>query len=99
QENYLTQGSVKNRAFVIINGPPGTVPTQGIEGGLSRPTETMNVVWCAHDVPGGAHVVPGMLMNFILYTQGPSPGVPLVTTLPCGSIRVSLLHLPPATPG
>ena len=99
QENYLTLGSVKNRAFVIINGPPGTVPTQGIEGGLSRPTKTMNAVWFAHDVPGGAHVVPGMLMNFILYTQGPSPGVPLVTTLPCRSIRVSFPTLPTDNPG
>lgn len=88
QNNYLTLGSVKNRAFVIINGPPGTVPTHGIESGLSKPTESMRAVWFAHDVPSGLHIRPGYIQNFILYSQGEGSS-PLVTMLPCRSMRVS----------
>lgn len=95
QSNYLTLGSVKNRAFVIINGPPGTVPTHGIEGGYSRPQETMRAVWFAHDVPSQAHVRPGWLQDFILYSQG-NGTVPLVTRLPLRSMRISFPARPTA---
>jgi hypothetical protein len=98
QDNYLTLGSVKNRAFVIINGPPGAVPNDGIEGGFNRPEETMKLVWFAHDVPSGIHVRPGYISTFILYTQGQG-GSPLVVTLPCRSIRVSFPTLPTGNTG
>lgn len=95
QTNYLTKASVKNRAFVIINGPPGNVPTNGIEGGYSRPMETMRAVWFAHDVPSQAHVRPGWLQDFILYSQG-NGSTPLVTRLPLRSMRVSFPARPTA---
>ena len=98
QDNYLTKASVKNRAFAIINGPPGAVPTHGIESGFSRPMETMSCTWFAHDVPGNYHVRPGYLMTFILYTQGAGSGAK-VTTLPCRSIRISFPTLPADAPG
>lgn len=88
QANYLTKGSVKNRAFVIINGPPGAVPTHGIESGFSKAQETMRAVWHAHDVPSGLHIRPGYIQNFILYSQG-NGSTPLVTMLPLRSMRIS----------
>jgi hypothetical protein len=99
QSNYLTQGSVKTRAFSIINGPPGSVPTYGVESGFSKPMQTMNCAWFAHDVPSGAHVRPGYLMDFILYTQGTNQSGTLVTTLPLRSMRVSFPTLPSSSPG
>lgn len=98
QANYLTLGSVKNRAFVIINGPAGAVPTNGVEAGFSRPLEQMTASWFAHDVPSAQHVRPGYLQTFILYSQGPE-GSPLVTTLPCRSMRVTFPTLPTDNPG
>lgn len=98
QGNYLTLGSVKNRAFVIINGPPGAVPTHGVEGGFSKPIETMRAVWFAHDVPSSQHIRPGYLQTFILYSQG-NGGNPLVTTLPCRQMKVSFPTVPTDNPG
>lgn len=99
QENYLAKGSVKNRAFVIINGPPGVVPTYGIEGGKSVPIRGMTASWFAHDVPNGDHLRPGYLHDFVLYTQGGGPSNPLIVTLPLRSVRISFPTLPSNNPG
>jgi hypothetical protein len=98
QSNYLTLASVKNRAYVMINGVPGDPPNHGIEGGFSAPIEQMSAAWFAHDVPGKDHVKPGTLQTFILYSQG-KPAQPLVTTLPCRSMRVTFPTLPTDNPG
>jgi len=99
QSNYLTQDSVKTRAFNIINGPPGTVPTYGVESGFSKPMHTMSCVWFAHDVPSAQHVRPGYLMDFILYTQPWPGGGARGLTLPLRSMRVSFPALPSTSPG
>ena len=99
QSNYLTQDSVDIRAFNIINGPPGTVPTYGVESGFSKPMQTMSCTWFAHDVPSGGHVRPGYLMDFILYTQPWPGGSPRAFTLPLRSMRVSFPALPSESPG
>lgn len=96
QENYLTKGSVKNRAFVMVAGPPGQVPTKGIEGGWNRPLERMTASWFAHDVPGGEHLRPGYLADFLLYTQGSDMAHPLITTLPLRSLTITFPTLPGA---
>ena len=98
QANYLTKHSVKNRAFNIIQGPPGHVPTDGVESGFSKPMTTMTCSWFAHDVPGGEHVRPGYIADFVLYTQGPS-GSALVRSLPLRQMRVSFPALPSDSPG
>jgi hypothetical protein len=97
ENNYLTQSSVDKRAKVIIGGVPGVVPTHGIEGGFSAPLDIVNLSWFAHDVPGGQHIRPGYLQDFIFYTQG-NPG-PVALTLPCRSMRVSFPTLPTDNPG
>jgi len=97
-ENYLSKGSVKNRAYVIINGPPGEVPTHGNEGGWNRPLDRMRCVWFGHDVPGGNHIRPGYIQDFILYTQGPDAAHPLITSLPMRSISVTFPTLPSDNP-
>lgn len=99
QSNYLTLASVKNRAFAIINGPPGAVPTYGIESGFSKPMQTMTCAWFAHDVPGGEHVRPGYIMDFILYTQQGPQGNPRAFALPLRSMRISFPTLPSDSPG
>lgn len=99
QSNYLTQDSVDIRAFNIINGPPGSVPTYGVESGFSKPMHTMSCVWFAHDVPSGEHVRPGYLMDFILYTQPWPSGSARAMTLPLRSMRVSFPALPSSSPG
>lgn len=98
QENYLTQGSVKNRAFVIINGPPGEVPNNGIEGGYSKPLDMMTATWFGHDVPSGEHIKPGYLHDFILYTQGADINHPLIASLPLRSVKISFPTLPSNNP-
>lgn len=99
QSNYLTQDSVDIRAFNIINGPPGSVPTYGVESGLSKPMHTLTCAWFAHDVPNSEHVRPGYLMDFILYTQPWPNGNPRPLTLPLRSMRVSFPALPSSSPG
>lgn len=98
QSNYLTKGSVKNRAFVMINGPAGTVPTLGIEGGFSQPLKGMQATWFGHDVPSGQHVRAGYLHDFILYTQGPDGSTPLVFSLPLRSMKITFPTLPSDNP-
>lgn len=98
QENYLTKGSVKNRAYVIINGPPGEVPTKGIQGGFNRPLPTMRCKWYAHDVPNADHLLPGYIVDFILYTQGVSQNRPLVSTMPLRSVTITFPSIPGDNP-
>jgi len=98
QANYLTLGSVKTRAYNIINGPPGLVPTYGVESGFSKPMQTMNCTWFAHDVPSGEHVRPGYITDFILYTQG-TTGTPKIASLPLRRMRISFPTLPSDSPG
>jgi hypothetical protein len=88
QNNYLLQSSVNKRARVIINGPTGIPPTNGIEGGFSRPYERFTCTWYAHDVPGQNHVRPGELQDIILYTQN------VVSRLPLRSMRISFPSKP-----
>jgi len=97
QENYLTKGSVKNRAFVIVNGPPGKVPTKGVEGGFNKPVEMMKAAWFAHDVPSSEHLRPGFIQDFILYTHGADAAHPLITTLPLRSMKITFPTLPDKT--
>lgn len=97
-ENYLTQASVKNRAFVIINGVPGVPPTKGIEGGYSKPLEMMSATWFGHDVPNGEHIKPGYLHDFVLYTQGVNVSHPLIASLPLRAVKVSFPTLPSDNP-
>jgi hypothetical protein len=97
-ENYLTRGSVKNRAFVIINGPAGTVPTHGIEGGYSRPLKMVDLTWFGHDVPNQEHIKPGYLHTFVFYTQGEDLAHPLIVSLPLRSVKVSFPTLPSDNP-
>lgn len=97
-ENYMTLGSVKTRAFVIINGPPGTIPTKGIEGGYSKPLRMMDATWFGHDVPNQEHIKPGYLHDFVLYTQGADIEHPLIATLPLRSVKVSFPTLPSDNP-
>jgi hypothetical protein len=97
QENYLLQESVDQRAYTIINGPSGAVPTYGLEGGFSQPTKRMTAAWYAHDVPDGDHVRAGEITDFILYTQGP-PGNPLIARLPLRSVRMSFPTIPGDNP-
>ena len=87
-DNYLTQFSVNKRAKIIITGPTGAVPTNGLEGGFGRPLKRMECTWYAHDVPSAAHVRPAYLMDFILYSQG-SGGTPLIFRLPLRSVNVT----------
>jgi len=94
QENYLTQGSVKNRAYVMVAGPTGKPPTWGIEGGWNRPIETVKLAWFAHDVPNGDHVLPGYMSDFIFYTQHGEAGNPLVKRFPLRSMRITFPTLP-----
>jgi len=98
QDNYLTKGSVKNRAYVIINGPPGEVPTMGIQGGFNRPLPTMRCKWYAHDVPNFDHIRPGYITDFILYTQGTSLNKPLVSTMPLRSMTITFPSIPGDNP-
>jgi len=99
QMNYLTQESVNKRAKVIINGPTGVPPTNGIEGGFSRPLQRFTCTWFAHDVPGQNHIRPGHMQDIILYTQGGSGGGPLVRRLPLRSMEISFPTLPTNNPG
>lgn len=97
-DNYLIKAAVKYRAYAIINGPAGAVPTYGIESGFSRPLQRMRCVWFAHDVPGADHVYPGDVMDFILYTQGTDVGHPKVTSLPLRSMTITFPTLPSDNP-
>jgi hypothetical protein len=98
QSNYLTQASVKQRAFTMVAGQTGVPPSLGIEGGFNKPIERMTATWFAHDVPGGDHVRPGEVMDFILYTQGADAQHPLVASLPLRSLRISFPALPGNNP-
>jgi hypothetical protein len=103
EEMYLTEESVKLRAYEIVAGPPGADIATSIDTGLSRPVMRMRVSWFAHDVPrvGGVpqHLLPGHVASFVLYTMGESPTKPLVRTLPLRSLRVSFPTLPSNNPG
>jgi hypothetical protein len=88
EDNYLSQKDVRVRAKVIITGPTGAVPTYGLEGGYSRPLKRFTCTWYAHDVPAAAHVRPGYLMDFILYSQG-SGNQPLIERLPLRSMNIT----------
>jgi hypothetical protein len=98
QENYLTQGSVKNRAYTMVAGPTGSPPTWGIEGGWNRPIETVKLSWFAHDVPNGDHVLPGYMSDFIFYTHHGEAGHPLVKRFPLRSLRITFPTLPSDNP-
>jgi hypothetical protein len=93
QNNYLTLDSVRQRAYSIIWGPPGAVPTYGLESGFNKPQPTMRATWFAHDVPGGAHVRPGYIVDFKLYTQGSGESA-FEFSLPLRSMKVSFPTLP-----
>jgi hypothetical protein len=98
QENYLTQGSVKNRAYVMVAGATGRPPTWGVEGGWNKPIETVKLAWFAHDVPNGDHVLPGFMSDFIFYTQEGDAGNVLYKRFPLRSMRITFPTLPADNP-
>jgi len=98
QNNYLTQFSVNKRAKIMIMGPTGVPPTQGLEGGFSAPLQSFDCTWFAHDVPGKQHIVPGSIVDIILYSQG-TPGHPMYVRLPLRSMSITFPTLPTDNPG
>lgn len=98
QEGYLTQGSVKNRAYTIVAGPPGIDPLRRTDGGYNVPQPSISLSWFAHDVPSGAHIVPGTLVPITLYTMGSDLHHPVVLLLPLRSVKVTFPTLPSNNP-
>lgn len=94
QEMYLTDESVRMRAYTIVSGSPGIDPTTGIDGGLNIPQPMLRLSWFAHDVPDFFHLKAGYIMDFQLYTLGKDRKHPLVLSLPCRSLSIDFVSLP-----
>jgi hypothetical protein len=81
-----TLRSVKTRAEVIIDGPPGS-DAYGQQKGLRLPQWTFEFNWYAHKVPtlGGDpnHIVAGDIVNITLGVFGVSE------FMPCRTLRIS----------
>lgn len=103
QSGFLTMGSVKNRAYTTVAGFPGIDPATGVDGGLNIPQPSIQLTWFGHDVPRDEfdtplHIVPGDLVDIILYTMGRDRAHPLVLTLPLRQVRISFPTLPSDNP-
>jgi hypothetical protein len=91
-EQHFGQGNSREtgavRAFEMVHGPRGAF--RGIEGGLSVPLWDVTASWFGHDVPGGAHIPAGYLVNLIFHALGDN-AKPMVKFLP---LRHSTITFP-----
>jgi len=98
---YKKQARVTARANVIVDGT-----VSGTSGALTRgfvnPQRMAKVTWFAHGVPtdpnaGGAraHLRPGDITTFILYTLGTDAAHPLILDLPLRSVVITFPGLDP----
>lgn len=87
ETTFFDQLAVDQRANAIVNGPPGSEPTEGqLVRGMRAPQWQIRATWFARDVPGNNHLWPGQLVTFYLSTFGQAVN-PIV--LPLRSVDIS----------